>query len=152
MAAQRIEIKRRAPGDAEAIAALTDAAYAKWVPLIGRKPKPMTADYAVAVRQHMIDLLYLDDILAALIEVIPQPDCILIENLAVSPDFQGKGLGRHLMAHVERMAAALDHRRVELYTNKLFAENVGFYQTLGYRIDREEAFRGGFVVYMSKEL
>ena len=152
MVAQRIEIKRAAPGDAQAIAALTDAAYAKWVPLIGRKPKPMTADYAIAVRQHMIDLLYLDGILAALVELIPQPDCILIENLAVSPDFQGKGLGRHLMAHVERMAAAHGRRRVELYTNKLFAENIGFYQALGYGIDSEEPFRGGFVVYMSKQL
>jgi len=152
MVAQQIEIKRAGPGDAEAIAALTDAAYAKWVPLIGRKPKPMTADYAAAVRQHMIDLLYLDGILAALVELIPQPDSLLIENLAVSPDFQGKGLGRHLMAHVERLAVARGHQRIELYTNKLFAENVGFYQSLGYRIDREEPFKGGFVVYMSKQL
>jgi GNAT superfamily N-acetyltransferase len=152
VAEQRVDIKRAGPGDVEAIAALTDAAYAKWVPVIGRKPKPMTADHALAVRQHVIDLLYVDDVLAALLELIPNPDCILIENLAVSPAFQGRGLGRHLMAHAERTALAGGWRRIELYTNKLFAENVAFYQTLGYRIDREETFRGGIVVYMSKDM
>ena len=152
MTKPRMEICRAGPDDAAAIAVLTDAAYAKWLPILGRKPKPMTADYALAVRTHTIDLLRIDGILAALIELIPQPGCILIENLAVSPDFQGQGLGRYLMAHVERMAAALGHRRIELYTNKLFAANLRFYQALGYGIDREEPFKGGVIVYMSKQV
>ena len=46
--------------DASAIRALTREAYAKWVPVIGREPKPMMADYAEAVQKHRIDLLYLD--------------------------------------------------------------------------------------------
>jgi hypothetical protein len=44
--------------DASAIRELTRYAYAKWVPMIGREPKPMTADYAEAVRKYRIDLLY----------------------------------------------------------------------------------------------
>jgi len=36
--------------DASAIRALTREAYAKWVPVIGREPKPMMADYAKAVQ------------------------------------------------------------------------------------------------------
>jgi GNAT superfamily N-acetyltransferase len=146
------EIRRAGPGDAEAIAALTDAAYEKWLPVLGRKPKPMTADYAVAVRHHVIDLLFLDRVLAALVEMIPGEDCVLVENLAVSPDFQGRGLGRQLMVHVEVVTLARGQRRVELYTNRLFAENIRFYQALGYRADREEPFRGGVITYMSKEL
>jgi tRNA-binding protein len=41
---------------------------------------------------------------------------------------------------------------VRLYTNKLFVENVQLYLRRGYQIDREEAFTGGIVVHMSKQI
>ncbi len=137
-------------GDAAAIRKLTREAYARWVPLIGREPKPMTADYAEAVRKHRFDLLYVNGALAALIETIREPDHLLIENVAVSPAFQGKGYGRKLMAHAEALAAASGFGEVRLYTNKLFAENVQLYLRLGYRVDREEEVKGGTAVHMSK--
>jgi GNAT superfamily N-acetyltransferase len=137
-------------GDATAIRDLTRAAYAKWVPVIRREPLPMAADYVAAVQNHRVDLLYLDGTLAALIEMIPEVDHLLIENVAVSPAYQGRGLGRDLMAHAEQVAVSMGHALIRLYTNKLFAENVQLYQRLGYRIDREEAWTGGIVVHMSK--
>ena len=75
---------------------------------------------------------------------------MLIENVAVSPAFQRRGLGRKLIAHAEQLAGSLGHYEIKLYTNKLFAENVQFYRKLGYRVDREEEFKGWFVVHMSK--
>lgn len=138
--------------DAAAVRALTRAAYAKWVPVIGREPLPMAADYDAAVRNHRIDLLYQDGRLAALIEMIPAADHLLIENVAVSPACQGRGFGRKLMAHAERVAVSLGHGEIRLYTNRLFAQNVQIYLKLGYRIDREEEFRGGVTVYMSRRL
>jgi len=110
----------------------------------------MGADYDAAVRSHRFDLLYRDGSLAALVETIVEPDHLLIENLAVLPSCQGLGLGRRLMAHVERLAASLGFAEVRLYTNKLFAENVAFYERLGYGVYREEEFRGGIAVHMSK--
>jgi GNAT superfamily N-acetyltransferase len=101
------ELRQGVAADAPAIRGLTRAAYAKWVPVIGREPKPMTADYAEAVRKHRFDLLYVAGKLAALIEMIPEADHLLIENVAVSPPFQGCGLGRKLMAHAEKVAASL---------------------------------------------
>jgi GNAT superfamily N-acetyltransferase len=138
--------------DAAAIRALTREAYAKWVPLIGREPKPMTADYAQAVRKHRIDLPYLDGDLAALIEMIPRADHLLIENIAVSPAHQRSGIGRRLLAHAEQVAASLGHLEIRLYTNALFAGNVRLYQRMGYAIDREAAIEGGVRVDMSKRI
>jgi hypothetical protein len=51
----RLSVRRAVAADAEAVLALTRIAYAKWVPLIGREPKPMTVDYERAVAEHMID-------------------------------------------------------------------------------------------------
>jgi N-acetylglutamate synthase-like GNAT family acetyltransferase len=145
-------IRRATPADAAAIAALTREAYAKWVPVIGRAPKPMAADYDVAVREHLIDLLECDGALVALVECIEEPDHLLIENLAVAPAHQGKGHGCRLMAHVETLAHALGFNEVRLYTNKLFAENVAFYAKLGYRTDGESAYLGGLITHMSRQL
>jgi GNAT superfamily N-acetyltransferase len=146
------ELRRGAAEDAPAIRELTRTAYAKWVPIIGREPKPMTADYAEAVRKHRFDLLYVEGELAALIETIPEADHLLVENVAVAPAFQGRGLGRKLMAHAEELAVSLGFGEIRLYTNKLFAENVQLYGKLGYRLDREEEFKGGVVVHMSKRI
>jgi GNAT superfamily N-acetyltransferase len=145
-------MRRAGPADAAAVRELTRTAYAKWIPLIGREPLPMVADYDRAVREHMIDLLLLDDQLVALIETVDKADHLLIENVAVAPPFQGRGFGRRLLAHAERLAASLQLPELRLYTNQRFVSNIELYRRSGYAIDREEPFKGGFVVHMSKRL
>ena len=99
-----LRIRRAGPPDAAAVRSLTREAYAQWIPVIGREPLPMKADYEKAVREHEIDLLYADDQLVALIEVFLTADHLFIENIAVSPEHQGKGLGHHLLSHAETKA------------------------------------------------
>jgi ribosomal protein S18 acetylase RimI-like enzyme len=149
---REVGLRQATAADAGAIRDLTRQAYAKWVPLIGREPKPMTADYDQAVVRHRFDLLYVDGTLAALIETIREADHLLVENVAVSPSFQGRGLGRTLMAHAEALARELGFDTVRLYTNQRFAENIALYRRLGYRIDREEVVPVGVVTHMSKQL
>jgi len=138
------------PADIPAVAALTRAAYAKWVPLIGREPLPMLADFEAAVRDHRVELLFVGDALAGLVDLIPEEATLLVESLAVAPEHQGRGHGRRLMTRAEAIAAELGLARLRLYTNVAFAANVALYRTLGYAIDREEPFRGGLMVHMSK--
>jgi len=147
-----VQIIRATRDDAAAIRVLTRAAYAKWVPVIGREPKPMQADYDLAVQNHIIDLVRDGNIPVALIETIANDDHLLIENVAVLPAHQGRGYGRLLMAHAEQLARSMGYRQIRLYTNTMFVENVRLYSHLGYEIDREEAFRGGFLVHMHKQL
>jgi ribosomal protein S18 acetylase RimI-like enzyme len=144
--------RRATAADAPAVRALTRQAYGKWVPIIGREPKPMTADYDAAIRDHRIDCLCDGGRIVALIETVAEPASLLIENVAVSPDFQGRGLGRRLIAHAESLAADMGYPTTRLYTNAAFVENVALYQSLGYAMTREEPFLGGRVVHMSKRL
>lgn len=147
-----IHLVRATPADAPAVRQLVREAYAKWVPLMGREPLPMLADYDLAVREHEVDLAYLGGVLAALIEIIVHPDHLFIENLAVAPGHQGRGFGRFLLAHVEARARALAVPELRLLTARAMAGNAAFYQSLGYQIDRTEPFKGGFTVYMSKQV
>ncbi|PZR16952.1 MAG: GNAT family N-acetyltransferase [Azospirillum brasilense] len=146
-------LRSAVPAEAGAIRALSRAAYARWVPLIGREPWPMTADYAEALRKgHRIDLLHKGEILAGLVEMILGPDHLMIENVAVLPAHQGQGLGRFLVGHAEAVARAEGHGLVRLYTNQRFAENIRLYHRLGYEVEREEIWTGGVIVHMRKTL
>ncbi|MFH1805346.1 MAG: GNAT family N-acetyltransferase [Pseudomonadota bacterium] len=145
-------LKRANADDVDAVRALVREAYGKWVPVIGREPLPMQADYAEAVKNHQIDVLFLGNTLAGLIEMIPKDDHLLIENIAIAPTCQGKGLGRKLLNHAEQVTQSLGHSEIRLYTNKLFAENVKIYLKTGYEIDREETWTGGITVHMRKSL
>jgi ribosomal protein S18 acetylase RimI-like enzyme len=150
---EAMEMRLGRPEDAAAIRDLTREAYAKWVPLIGREPMPMVADYDEAVKHHRFDLLYVGGVLAALIETVDEGEQLLIENVAVRPGYQGRGLGSRLMAHAEEIARSLGRPRLRLYTNRAMTENIELYRKLGYRVDGEaEAFPGMFRVYMSKAL
>lgn len=148
----RIVLRRAGPEDADAVRTLTRAAYAKWVPVIGREPMPMQADYTRAVRAHRIDLLYDGGALEALIETIPHMDHLFIENVAVAPEAQGRGHGKFLLGHAEGLARAAGTLEMRLLTNKSFASNVQLYLRYGYRIDREQPFKESITVYMSKRL
>ena len=145
-------LRRAVAADAAAVRALTRDAYAKWVPVIGREPKPMTANYDTAVKLNRVDMAMVDGELAGLIETIDRSDHLLIENVAVASGRHGQGLGRALMAHAETVARAAGYREVRLYTNQRFETNVQLYLRLGYAIDREETGELGVTVYMSKRL
>jgi ribosomal protein S18 acetylase RimI-like enzyme len=112
----------------------------------------MTADYELAVQRHRFDLLLSNGQLAALIETADEGAELLIENLAVAPDFQRRGFGRFLLAHAEQLARGLGKSCVRLYTNQRFVENIRLYERVGYQIDREEDYGVGVAVHMSKAL
>jgi|WetSurMetagenome_2_1015567.scaffolds.fasta_scaffold751600_1 ribosomal protein S18 acetylase RimI-like enzyme len=139
------------PADASAIRDLTRRAYARWVPVLGREPLPMTADYEVGVRRHRFDLLTsADERLLALIETRVEANGLLILNLAVDPALQGRGLGPRLLSHAEMLAREQGLPRLRLYTHEKMAKNVALYQRLGYAVDRFEPIADGRVVHLSK--
>ncbi len=145
------QIRRASLRDVASIRALTDDAYSKWIDVIGRKPKPMTADHELAVRNHLIDLFEVDGDVRGLIEMIPGGQFLLIENLAVAPRHQGSGIGQALLDHALGVTASYGLKEIRLYTNAAFAANVAFYTRRGYVITRHEKLAGGGdMVHMAK--
>lgn len=145
-------LRRAVDADAELIAALVREAYAKWVRVIGREPKPMRADYSVAVREHLVWVLEDRGRVAAVLEMIPAADHLLLENVAVAPAFQGQGIGRRLMDFAERAARDLNLLEVRLYTNERFTSNIALYERLGYVETNREPLGGAAIVFMHKTL
>ncbi len=150
---QALQLRRATAADAANVRALTRTAYAKWVPLIGREPIPKTADYDRAIADHIIDLWEEDGQLLALIEVVRGSDHLSIENIAVRPDQQGKGLGSKLLDHAESLALSMGLNEIRRYTNAAFASNLSFYSRRGYQeYKRGSLLPGSVTVFMRKRI
>lgn len=130
-------LRRARPDQVDQIRDLSIRAYTKWVPITPRKPRPMTADYDAAMQINRFDLLYEGDRLVGLIETVPQDAELMIVNVAIEPDRQGKGYGTRLMKHAEELASTSGLRGTRLYTNKLMIENIALYERLGYCFEKE---------------
>jgi N-acetylglutamate synthase-like GNAT family acetyltransferase len=138
--------------DVPAIAALVRDAYALYVPRIGRQPAPVTADHAGLVAAGRTSVAEVDGAIAGVIVLIPAEDHLLVENVAVAPALQGRGLGGELMRYAERRATELGVQELRLYTNALMTENLALYPVLGY-VETGRRTEDGFSrVYFSKFL
>jgi GNAT superfamily N-acetyltransferase len=140
------------PGDAPAVAACVRAAYARDVERIGREPAPMTADYDRLIAAGEVWVIRAGRDIAGVIVLRPQPPALLVENVAVAPGRQGRGLGRLLMAFAEERARAEGLAEVVLYTNERMTENLRFYPALGFT-ETGRALQDGFArVFYRKAL
>ncbi len=145
--------RRAEIGDAHAVRALTRAAYAKWVVIIGREPLPMVADQTIAIRDNIVVVWELDNTLVAAVELFVKADYLLIENIAVQPGYQGMGLGKRALCHAEDIARKHALLEIRLYTNARFLSNITWYKRHGYEeYRREEMVPGSETVHMRKPL
>jgi ribosomal protein S18 acetylase RimI-like enzyme len=141
------------PGDVEAVRALVRAAYQHYVSRLGMRPAPMDADYGARVAGGRVHVAERGDVIVGAIVLHERPDHLLIENVAVSPDAQGQGIGKTLLALAEREAAARGLTELRLYTNEAMTENLAYYPRRGYlETHRGPAAGHGRRVYFAKTL
>lgn len=83
-----------------------------------------------------------------------QADTVDVLRVRVHPAMRRQGVGRQVMAELERRAAAAGYRRARLDTATNQPEAVAFYRALGYGEDGTETRPGWSwtLVYFSKEL
>jgi ribosomal protein S18 acetylase RimI-like enzyme len=130
--------------DVAEIRAVARAAYAQYVPRIGREPAPMAADYDADVAARRAVVIDVGGKLCGYMVSWPEGDAYFIESIGVDPQCQGHGLGRRLIEHA--VAEAQRHRlaALSLYTNQAMTENLAMYAHFGFvethRVS-EEGFR-----------
>jgi len=143
-------IRPAGPEDLDAIRRIARAAYALYVPRIGREPAPMVADFTASIAAGAAWVAGAP--VVGFVVAYRRGDHWHLENVAVEPSAQGTGLGGALIAHVEAMARAAGAVAVELYTNARMTENMSLYPRLGYT-ETGRALENGFDrVFYRKEL
>jgi ribosomal protein S18 acetylase RimI-like enzyme len=125
-------IRPATASDVGTIAAVARAAYAKYVPRIGREPPPMVADFAGYVARGTVVVIEAEGELRGFMIAWPEEDAYLIDNIAVDPLAQGRGLGRRLIEHAVSEARRLGLSALRLYTNVAMTENLAMYRRIGF--------------------
>lgn len=139
-------------GDVAAISACAEAAYARYVPRMVRKPAPMVADFAAHVAAGEVHVIEAGGRLAGYMVMMVRPGEVFIDNIAIDPARQGLGLGGRLMALAEATARDRGCGRLRLYTNVAMTENVEFYGYLGFAETERRREDGFDRIYMEKRL
>lgn len=145
------EIRRAVSSDANSIRKCVEAAYRHYIDRIGKPPGPMLDDYHAVIRHHTVFVAESDDIIGVLVLVRSATD-ILLDNVAVHPDHQGKGLGMRLINLAESEAIDHGYTAIDLYTHECMTENIERYNSLGYVETVRKKVRGYSRVYMRKSL
>jgi GNAT superfamily N-acetyltransferase len=127
-----ISFRAARPAEAETLRTIAAAAYQLYVPRIGRAPAPMTADYDTAIRDGQAWVAAEDGQVAGFVILVAQPGYLLLENVAVLPTAQGRGIGAGLLAIAEERARSLGLHEIRLYTNEMMTENLTYYPRHGY--------------------
>ena len=143
-----LTIRAATANDTAQIASIAQRAYVKYVARMGREPAPMFADFAgIIAAGHC---LVVEDAggIAGYLVGWPEPDAYFIENIAVDPASQGRGLGRQLMEYAIGEAKRMTLPQLRLYTNAAMVENLAIYAHMGF-VETHRAVEHGYArVYM----
>lgn len=136
--------------DMPAISAVAQAAFGVHVPRLGRLPTPMLADYADLTAKGLVQVLDIDGGIAGFLVLIREPDALLLDVIAVSPQVQKRGLGRRLLSFADEAARAAGYSTIRLYTNAAMTDNIALYARCGYVETHRATENGRHRVYMQK--
>ena len=138
--------------DQETVRRIVHAAYAPYISRIGRPPGPMLDDYAARIAAGQVWVAEQSGCIAGVLVLEERPDRLLLDNVAVDPGWQGRGIGRALIGFAEAEARRLEWHELHLYTHALMTENRALYRRIGF-VDIARVQEKGFDrVYMAKLL
>ncbi|WP_291048744.1 GNAT family N-acetyltransferase [Herbiconiux sp.] len=112
----------------------------------------MTSDYEQIASSGMAILVWRESRVDGMLVFSLDAEELLVENIAVSPQAQGSGLGSALLAQAERIAVKRGKHWVRLYTNEAMVENLAFYPRRGYVETHRGTVDGYARVYFAKQL
>ena len=138
--------------DAEDIRAVVNAAFEGYIPLIGRKPLPMTADHTNLIQNHDAWVLEENNEIIGVLELVLKDDSLYIDTVAVKPSHQSRGIGKQLLNFAETRARALGRNAMTLFTNERYTALLEMYARFGYVETHRVHVQGTDAVHLRKTL
>jgi ribosomal protein S18 acetylase RimI-like enzyme len=149
---EEIRIRAATAADIPAIVDIVDRAYRHYIARIGKPPGPMLDDYLARVSEDAVWVLQDGPAIAGILVLLSAPEYLLLDNIAIAPERQGRGLGRRLLAFAEGEALRRGYREIRLYTHQTMIENQRLYASIGYE-ERGRGSEAGYDrVFMRKPL
>ena len=112
----------------------------------------MLDDYAESIHRHKVFVLTEAESIIGVLVLVEKEQSLLLDNVAVHPDYQGRGFGRKLIELAEAEALRLGFSNITLYTNLEMTQNIELYKKLGFVETERKQEQGYERVYMQKFL
>ncbi|MGB1254186.1 MAG: GNAT family N-acetyltransferase, partial [Candidatus Promineifilaceae bacterium] len=119
---------------------------------MGKKPGPMLDNYASMIDKHSVWVIKENKQVIGSLVLMKKEGWMLLDNVAVHPEHQGRKLGKQLCQFAEAEAVKQGFTEIRLYTHEMMVENVVIYEKMGY-IKFERRHELGYArIYMRKQL
>ena len=120
--------------DVPAIKLIARKSFERYVPLIGKPPAPMNANFSGHVLKDTVFIAQSEKKQGSVLGyaiVLQRDGEWLLDNNAVSPEAQGRGIGSALIAACETFLQKQGVQRYHLYTNEAMEQNLTWYPEIG---------------------
>jgi N-acetylglutamate synthase-like GNAT family acetyltransferase len=138
--------------DVAALAELARVAYTPYVARMGVEPAPMRSDYAALVAAREVWVAERDGAVVGLLVLQLAADHLWLDNIAVSPEVRGTGLGARLLAFADAHARAHGRSEIRLLTHEAMTENIAYYPRHGFVETHRAVQDGRHRVFFTKRL
>jgi ribosomal protein S18 acetylase RimI-like enzyme len=141
--------------DVPAIKLIARKSFERYVPLIGKPPAPMNANFSGHVLKDTVFIAQSEKKQGSVLGyaiVLQRDGEWLLDNIAVSPEAQGRGIGSALIAACETFLQKQGVQRYHLYTNEAMEQNLTWYPEIGF-VEMARRLEDGFSrIYFTKEM
>ena len=151
-------IRLASAADQQAVAEVTRAAYQPWVQVVGGRPGPMDADFASLIADRKVHVAVPEglpephpSVAGVLVQAI-EDSALLIENVAIHPAHQRRGVGLALVTFAEAQARQCGLRVIRLFTHERMVSNIAWYVQLGFVVTGTEPIASGRLVHLRKAI
>lgn len=138
-----IAIRLAKETDIPAIKKCVDGAFGKYIERIGKPPAPMLLDYPAHVNEGKVWVAEYHGNLCGVLVLFPTEQGFYLDTIAVSPSFQGIGVGRALLQFAEQEALRHGFTSIYLCTNVKMTENQILYPKIGY-VEYDRCMEDGY--------
>ena len=141
--------------DVPAIKLIARKSFERYVPLIGKPPAPMNANFSGHILKDTVFIAQSEKKQGSVLGyaiVLQRDGEWLLDNIAVSPEAQGRGVGSALIAACETFLQKRGVQRYHLYTNEAMEQNLTWYPEIGF-VEMARRLEDGFSrIYFTKEM
>jgi GNAT superfamily N-acetyltransferase len=134
---QALRVRRAGRSDAAGIASVLRAAFAEYESLYTRAAfaatTPATDEIARRLGEGPTWIALLHGTVVGTVSTVSRGAALYVRSMAVVPETQGRGVGRRLLAHVERYAGERGFLHLELSTTPFLASAIALYERAGFR-------------------
>lgn len=146
---QSWEIRKAIDSDASDLNNCMQLAYSVYQErMMGDRLPPMDIDYALEIRDYPTWVVEKDKKIIGGLIMMFEDDHASLANIAIHPEFQGKGIGNALIRYAETISKDKNYTTIRLATHVLLTENISLYHHLGWK----EYHRDDTRVYMEKHI